>query len=458
MATVFLGVVTIVSEFGLEITIVTLRDLNDRLLSQLNSVAIGLGFTGFLACCLAAYPLGWFFRSEALPGIVMLLGLTFPISAFRIVPQALLQKELRFKKVAVLEAMNVVVLSATMVVLARAGFRYWTLVIGAILSAIVTTAVTVASRPQSFQWPNRTELGAALTFTRYQLGGNLLWYWYSNADLVIAGRLLGAADLGVYSMAASTANAISSKIATLLTRVTAAYFATLQDQPAALKRYLLRLTELLSIVVFPALIGTALLADDLVLLVLGPKWLGAVGPVRVLAVAAAINSVSPLLSRVLTVRGQNRYLLWLAAGLSIVLPFGFAVGSRWGPIGIAAVWIILFPVLRIPVFLRVAASIGVSTREYLRAFWPAVSASIAMAVVVLACRSGLLPELPLLARLALEVAAGASIYSLVILTWHRPRVQILLDLVKAWRSGKAPGQGKTRPIELEQPSHEDRLL
>ena len=148
MATVFLGVVTIVSEFGLGITIVTLRDLSERQIAQLNTVALALGAACFLVCCIAAVPLGLFFHSEALPRIVVVLGTTFPLSAFRIVPNALLQKDLRFRRLGVLETINVLVLSVTMVLLARAGFRYWTLVVGAIVSAVVTTALTVASRPQ----------------------------------------------------------------------------------------------------------------------------------------------------------------------------------------------------------------------------------------------------------------------------------------------------------------------
>ncbi|MFI4942654.1 MAG: oligosaccharide flippase family protein, partial [Burkholderiales bacterium] len=61
MATVFLGVVTIVSEFGLGITIVTLRDLSERQIAQLNTVALALGVACFLVCCIAAVPLGLFF-------------------------------------------------------------------------------------------------------------------------------------------------------------------------------------------------------------------------------------------------------------------------------------------------------------------------------------------------------------------------------------------------------------
>jgi PST family polysaccharide transporter len=437
MAGVFLGVVTIVSEFGLGVTIVTLRDLTGHQLAQLNTVAIALGVACFVVCCAAAVPLGLFFNSEPLPLIVLVLSITFPLSAFRIVPNALLQKDLRFRRLALLETVNVLVLSLTMVFLARAGFRYWTLVAGAIVSAIVTSVLTVASRPQAFRWPKWAELEGALTFTRDQLGATVLWYWYSNADRVVAGRLLGPADLGVYSMASLTASSISEKVMMLLTRITPAYFSALQDQPAALKRYLLRLTEILSVVLFPILIGFALVADPIVRLALGPKWLGAIGPLRLLAISAAINSTTPLLARVLTVRGQNRYLLWIAVVLSVLLPISFVVGSQWGPVGIAAVWVTVFPLTRIPVLTRVVPSIGVSAMEYLKAFWPATSGVAAMAVAVGALMAVLPTGVPIAASLALQVAIGACVYSSVILVFHRDRIEVLLQLVKWRRSGSA---------------------
>lgn len=441
MAGVFLGVVTILSEFGLGVTIITLRELTEHQLAQLNTVAVGLGVACFAVCCAAAVPLGVFFHSDPLPLIVVVLGITFPLSAFRIVPNALLQKDLRFRRLALLETVNVLVLSVTMVILAQAGFRYWTLVAGAIVSAIVTSVQTIASRPVPFRWPKWAQLERALTFTRDQLGGTVLWYWYSNADRAVAGRLLGPADLGVYSMAALTATSISEKVMMLLTRITPAYFSALQDDAAALKRYLLRLTEILSVVLFPILIGFALVADHIVHLALGPKWIGAIGPLRLLAISAAINSTTPLLARVLTVRGQNRYLLWIGVVLAIVMPICFVVGSKWGPVGIAAVWVTVFPLTRIPVLTRVVPSIGLSAIEYLKSFWPATSGSLAMAVAVVALRMALPASIPLVASVALQVALGAGVYFFVILGFHRDRVEVLIQLAKRWRSRGAVPAG-----------------
>ena len=188
---------------------------------------------------------------------------------------------------------------------------------------------------------------------------------------------------------------------------------------------------------FPVLIGFALVADGFVRLALGPKWLGAIGPLRLLAISAAINSTTPLLARVLTVRGQNRYLLQISVVLSVLLPISFVVGSHWGPTGIAAVWVTVFPLTRIPVLTRAVPAIGVSKMEYLRAFWPATNGILAMAVAVLSVRALLPAEMPLVVGLAVQVALGACVYFAVILGFHRARIEVLLQLARQLRSGGA---------------------
>src|SRR2546425_12569666 len=63
-----------------------------------------------------------------------------------------------------------------------------------------------ASRPtrmcllKVMAWPRRDSLAHAMTFSRHILVGRLAWYVYSNADFLVAGRLLGTAALGLYEV------------------------------------------------------------------------------------------------------------------------------------------------------------------------------------------------------------------------------------------------------------------
>src|SRR5262249_36252881 len=135
MATVFLGVLTLVSEFGLGSAVVLLRDLSREQIAQLNGLSVCLGAVGAAISCAVASALGRFFASPDLPRVIAVMSLGFIVASFQSIPSSLLQKELRFKLLSLIETIKSVVLSGSMIVFALQGFRYWTLVLGALLSS-----------------------------------------------------------------------------------------------------------------------------------------------------------------------------------------------------------------------------------------------------------------------------------------------------------------------------------
>src|SRR5207245_4847666 len=120
----------------------------------------------------------------------------------------------------------------------------------------------------------------------------------------------------------------------LVTQVTPAVFAAVQQDHAALRRYLLRITEGLALITFPASLGLALVAPDFVLLTLGEKWHGAVAPLQLLALSAGFRAVTPLLPQVLNAVGKSRLSMQYGVLCAVVLPAGFYVtGQRRGSVG-----------------------------------------------------------------------------------------------------------------------------
>lgn len=191
MAGIYLGFITLLSEFGLGGAVVTLRDLDTVQIAQLNGLAVLFGIASFLASCAIAFPLGHFFRASQLPLVVVVMSLTFVIAGFKTVPLALLQRDLQFKTLALVEASQAVVLSVAMVGFALLGFRYWTLVIGAILSVLISTVALSKLRFTRLAWPRLASLRRAMEFSTHLIGTRLCWYAYSNADFAVAGRVLG---------------------------------------------------------------------------------------------------------------------------------------------------------------------------------------------------------------------------------------------------------------------------
>jgi len=441
--------ITLLSEFGLGSAIVTLRHLDDEQVAQLNALSALVGLASCATACAAAIPLGNFFATPELPAVVVVTSAGFVINSFRTVPSSILQRDLRFKALAAVETGRVFVLSVSMVVFAVLGLRYWTLVIGGLISSALGTGAVLLLQRHRFAWPRRQALNSAMTFSGDILLGRLSWYTYSNADFLVAGRILGKTALGLYELGWTIANVPIEKITTLVTQVTPPIFSAVQHDHAALRRYLLGLTEGLALITYPLCFGVALVAPDFVHFALGDKWQGAIVPLQLLALSAGFRAVTPLLPQVLIAIGQTRLAMKYALLCAVVLPGAFyLLGKGWGTVGIALAWVLVFPGLVLPAYRRVLRAIQLPGWEFLRALWPALSASLLMAATVATLGWAVPQRWALGYRLAAQVVAGAMVYVVACLTLHRHRITTFYRFLRAVRSGDArPGLDATAQSE-----------
>ena len=431
MAAIYINLFTLFSEFGIGTAVVTMQDLTDDQVSQLNTLSLFLGFVGFAFSAAAAIPLGEFFHASNLPLVVMILSSGFIVSGARTVPYSLLQKELRFKLLAVIEGLQAVVQALLTLALAFLGFGYWALVLGILSFSVTPTILVLLWRRQSFALPRLSSIRKAIHYSRHILIGRLSWAAYNDSDFIVAGRVLGAGPLGAYTLAWTLAHTPLEKLTTLVNRVTPSVFAKIQNDPDALRRYLRNITGAMALIIFPATIGMALVAPEFVPLVLGPKWGGAVLPLELLALHALIRSNVILLTPLLNVIGEERLVMWNSVVAMIVLPISFYVGSRWGTVGIAAGWVLIYPLIQIPLFWRLFRRIDLPPLAYLATMWPALSGCAVMTLSVEAFKLFFGAVWPFYARLVAEILLGATAYGGVLLLSQRDYLLGILQSVKA---------------------------
>lgn len=434
MATIYLGLIMLVSEFGLGTAVLAVRELSNEQIQQLNGLAVLLGLGGLFASCVMAVPLGRFFRAPDLPLVVVAMSTTFLITSFKTVPFALLQRDLRFKALALIDLSQALALGISMIGLAVAGFRYWTLVCGAVLAALISTGAVLRLRRLPFARPRPRSLKHAITLGSDVVIARLCWYASANADFLVAGRILGKAPLGFYNVGWTVASIPVDRVTALIGQVTPAFFSAVQRDPPAIRRYLLRITEGIALITFPVSLGLALVARDFVLVVLGSKWQATIAPLQLLAAYAAFRSITPLLHQVLVTIRDSRFVMWNMMAAAVLMPLSFYFsGHRWGTVGLAMAWMLVDPLIMLPSYWRVFSKIELSPKAYIAALWPALSGTALMAAVVLAVGavggSGWNPGV----RLGAQVGAGVLTYGLACLVLHRQRFAAFYDLLKATR-------------------------
>lgn len=434
MATVYIGLTTMVTDFGIGSAIIALRECSDELAAQLHVVSALIGLAGFAISCAAAIPLSKFFGSPALVSVLIVLASALVFDSLRTVPVAMLGRQLRFKALALLEALKVLVAVVFTLTLAALGRGYWALVLGNVIASIVLTIIVTIILPRPFVRPQFARLKGVLRFSSNFLMGQLAWYGYSNADFIVAGRVLGRLPLGEYTLAWTLTTAPADKIMAVFGRVMPTMLAAAQRDIEALRRYFLLFTEALALLIVPAATGLALVAPDFVPLVFGAKWMAAVIPLQLLCLYSVIHILGTPTAPVLQVSGQASFPARCGVATLLILPPAFYFcGARWGTTGVAAVWLSIYPLVLIPVFVRVFKTLELRVLDYARSIAPTAISAVFMTATVLTTRSAS-AQWPLAARFAAEVTLGAIVFLLSIYILERNRVSVLRQFLRTIRS------------------------
>ena len=157
--------------------------------------------------------------------------------------------------------------------LAAKGFGVWSLVVQQISSAFFRTVLLWFLNPWRptliFSFRSLQEM---FGFGSRLLASGLLNQIFDNIYLLVIGKLFSARDLGFFTRALNFQDLPSSTLASMVDRVTFPVFSTIQDDPLRLKRGLNKALTTLVLVNFPVMIGLAVIARPLVLVLLTEKW------------------------------------------------------------------------------------------------------------------------------------------------------------------------------------------
>lgn len=440
MAMVFIGLAQLISDVGLAAAIIQAPRLSEPLAARLGGVAIMIS-TGIAALSMGSAGLiSVFFGEPAVQWIITALSFTFVLRGLQVLPRALLTRELRFAQIAWIDGAEALVTSVSTVTYALLGFSYWSLVGGVLTGVTTNTVLCLVFRRHRTRFPRQVrELDGTLRFGAQVFGGQLAWYAYSTADMVVVGRMLGTVALGAYTFAWVLASIAVERIASLMGRVTPAIFAAVQHDKAALRRYVYMLTEGLALITMPICIGLALVADLVVTVGLGENWVAAIAPMRLLALYAAVRCLSVILPQLLVYTGRARQsMVFNLIALVVLVPL-FIIGARTGGTsGVAWAWVCAFPLLSGFTYLRsLRKSIDLSLRSYLGALRPALGATAVMATVVILTRRAITGSVPPAWELVVLVLAGALSYGGVVFALHRSRLRAVVALLRSRDAGEA---------------------
>ena len=403
----------LLNDMGLTSAIVQERDLKDNDIRNLLGLTLLCSGILFVLLFGIAPLVASYYQEAEVTGVLRALALQLPIQSFGLVYASLLVKKMNFKMQAIIETGSLLAGSFSTLGMALAGFGIWSLILGYLLTSSARSLGFVLTSSKQYRPSWRIDrvlpmakFGAAIVAQR------AVWWFYSQIDIMLLGRLYQAEAVGIYSIAHQLAALPHHKAGAALNQVTLASFAHLQHGPARLRDYLLQAIRMLAFVTVPVFAAISALAPEAVLILLGEKWLGAVSPIRILALIMPLRMVSAVISEVLNARGHPSFMLGNMFILLAVVGLALVVGSVWGGVlGVCIAWVVAFPAAFAITTTRSRIYTRLTIGDILQSLARPVVGAIVMYTVVELLRGFLGPQidpLPLLVLLAIAAALSCA--------------------------------------------------
>lgn len=381
------GLLMLLKDAGLHTATIQKQTISHDEISVLFWVnaAVGIG----LACLTAALApvMSRFYGDPRIAAPVAVMGLSFIFSGLSTQHAALLSRQLRFKALESIGVASQFAGGTAMLGSAYFGAGYWSMVIN-VLTMRAVHAVLVLSVSRWRPAPPSRALGAEgvsamLRFGRDLSGFNIVNYLYHNLDNILIGRYCSALDLGLYVKAYGLLRLPIMQIQDPLTTLVVPALSRLQDDHSRYRSYFIKAVTAVVIVGMPLVALTAIASHEIILLVLGERWLGSVPIFQALIPAAFLGTTDMIAGWVFLSLGRTGRLLRLGIVRLLIVAAAFVWGLPGGPVGVASAYSVAYCLMLLPTTAFAVKDSPVSTGDLLSILWRPFTTSVTSAFVVL---------------------------------------------------------------------------
>jgi PST family polysaccharide transporter len=349
MVTALTEVLNLFRDFGLSTATVQRVNVTEEQISTLFWINVLVGaILGALAVVMAPVVVV-FYHEPRLFGVTAVLAAGFLFNAAGVQHSAILQRQMRFTALAMTDIISLVVSTAVGIGMAVGGYGYWALVVMTVTLPLVATVCLwlitwwIPGRPRK-QVGIRSMMRFGGTIT---LNGVVIYVAY-NFDKILLGRFWGAEAVGIYGRAYQLINIPTANLNSAVGGVAFPALSRIQDDSNRFKTYFLKGYSFVLALTVPITIVCALFADDLISVLLGPKWTDTVTIFRLLAptilIFALINPLAWLMFSIGLV-GRSLNIALVIAPLVIA---GYVIGLPYGPKGVALAYSTLMTLWVVP--------------------------------------------------------------------------------------------------------------
>lgn len=430
---IFTGFFNLVSGLGLGSALVQRRLVKDIHLANVFWLGLASGVLAYAILVLLSFPLAAIYEEPELVTLIQVAGLIVVLSSIGIVPRALAMRKLLLKQGAIISLVSGLSLTIMTLTMALAGFGYWSLIVSTLVAELIVVAGFWGLTAYRLQRPAR--ILTVVPYARYGLklsAGGILGFLNGYWPMIVVSAFFGKTSAGHLQIAKLIAGVPMEKIGQIFLSIAFPAFARIQRDHDRRRSVFQRLLVLLYAVTLPMFLGLAVVAEDLVPLLIGEQWRPAVVAIQLICIANCFAIGSYLSRSVVDAFGKPEINIELELLMVVCIPPLLLVGSLGGANGTILAWTMSFPIGFIFVVTKLHNLLGVKLSATSRRLLPVMGCGICMVLVVFGIHNLLSATLmSTLPKVALQVLGGAATYVVCLFFADRKLVDDVVGLIRS---------------------------
>lgn len=421
----------IFANLGFTNSIISKQESDKEALSTIFFASIALGLVMGLLIFSSAGLVSRYYDEPKLMHVIRVSSFTFPLIYFSQIYWNLLQKELRFKVLAVVDVVGGIVNFVTVLALAYNGFQELSIVYSQLFFTFIKTVLYILLGRKLFSPVLIFKLNKIkdhLRFGIYHLGEGILGFINGNLENIVIGKAIGIKELGLYTIAYQLAVFPIYKLNPIIMQVSYPIMAKIKDDEG-LRRAYLKIVDFITFCNFPLLAGLFVTSSTTVVLIYGADYQGSIPLVKVILFVSFMSCISAPVSALALSKNKPNIMFYLNLfSLSVKVPILYFLSQYFGLLGIVYGYVLNTALETLISLFIVNGLVGSFIQVFLRNIVKPVVFSLIMVLIIAAYRHYI--GAGGIYHLLIQVFIGGCVYALLTIK-YKLSIKEILDLRKS---------------------------
>lgn len=424
IASFFTAYVEVFAAFGLGAAIIQREFVSNKELSSIFWFSLTVGIVLFCATFFIAKITATVFDDSRVIPIVYSISVLFIIGSLKTVPQSLIHKSYGFKAIGKIKLISTLVASVAQVILAKNNFGVYTLIFGMIILRLTETILTIKEANWRPEFHARfSDLKPFLGFGIHLATSSTLRRILETLDRIIIGKIFGTHSLGLYGYGMTLSQMPIDKIWPIFQQVLFPLLSNPDTSHKAFEDIYFEMLKLYLLLVTPILLGGSFYSYDIIVALLGEKWLGVVPFFQAFCIMRLFDSLMHFTNLLHVCKGMPERVTRIVAVQTVSMIFGILVASQFGLQMIIYAWLLIIPTITIAWIIISMKSLDLPLSNYLGVVLNSMKYSIVMLVTIEAIsyliESNTHDAIPPTMSLIISISIGVLSYGSLLLFFEK---------------------------------------